>query len=130
MAKQDVLTIRRSQPVQGQQVDALVDWNGQFVGELRLPFGGWLKFKRLLEKGIEMDGRENYGLGVRVTFTGLPQVEPPIDAPQTAKPAERRPPAYQGSISGIAAADVADDVDEADLRAVEAAEARSLRRQD
>jgi hypothetical protein len=130
MAKQDVLTIRRSQPVQGQQVDALVDWNGQFVGELRLPFGGWLKFKRLLEKGIEMDARENYGLGVRVTFTGLPQVEPPIDAPQPAKPAERRPPAYQGSISGIAAADVADDVDEADLRAVEAAEARSLRRQD
>lgn len=77
--KIDRLTIRRSQPVQGQQVDVLMDWNGQFVGELRLPFGAWLKFKRLLEKGVEQDGRENYGLALKVNVKGIPQAEPELD---------------------------------------------------
>lgn len=78
-AQVDRLTVRRSQPVQGQPVDVLVDWNGQFIGELRLPFTGWLKFKRLLEKGIEGDARENYALQVKLSIQGIPQTEPLID---------------------------------------------------
>lgn len=72
----DRLTLQRSQPVQGQQVDVQVYWNNQLTGELRFTFSAWLKIKKLLEKGIEADGREDHALKVKLEIRGVLEQQP------------------------------------------------------
>jgi hypothetical protein len=70
MSQIDTLTIQRSQPVQGAQVTAKVSWNGVAAGELVLPFTGWIKLNRLLQKGTELDQREGGQVQVRYRVSG------------------------------------------------------------
>lgn len=113
--KIDRLVLHRSQPVQGQQVHVVVEWNNAKVGELELPFGAWLKVKRLLEKGIEMDGRENYALQLKLSVQGIDA------APAVAGPTG--PAKILLAVGKRKAAPVVelDDDDDADIAAAEAA---------
>lgn len=67
---EDVLTLRRTRPVQGQPVAVAVEWNGQPLGTLEFPFVGWIKMQKLLQKGAELDGREGHLLGVKLNIKG------------------------------------------------------------
>lgn len=97
--KFDNLTLIRTQPVQGQPVHVNVLWNGAKCGDLVLPFSAWLKLKRLLEKGKDMDARENNALGLNLSVRGV-----------------------QEDREAIATTATVDEEDE-DLKAVEVAEA-------
>lgn len=66
----DKLTLLRTQPVQGHPVYVDVLWNGDKVGELDMPFQGWIKLQRLVQKGLEMDARENKGLQLQLHVAG------------------------------------------------------------
>jgi hypothetical protein len=66
----DVLMIRRSQPQQDREVRTELWWNGEAAGLMRLPFAAWIKFNRLLQKGIELDSREGKPLKVKVQVEG------------------------------------------------------------
>lgn len=116
----DKLVIERSQPVQGQIVEATLVWNDVVLGELMLPFTAWLKFKRVIEKGLELDAREGHGLGVKISFQGKGAVaiagKPYENTKQKVVP-------YRGGISNLAAED---DEDKADLAAIAAAEAGAM----
>jgi hypothetical protein len=86
MTQTDTLLIQRSQPVQGAQVAAKVFWNGVAVGELTLPFTGWIKINRLLQKGTELDQREGGQVQVRYKVSGdgavtLPKAVSPVRTP-------------------------------------------------
>lgn len=76
--RQDKLVVSRTQAVQGHPVAAQLEWNGEPIGELEMPFGAWLKFKRLLEKGVEQDARENYALQLKLSIKGI--TAPPQEA--------------------------------------------------
>ncbi len=81
----DVLTILRTQPVQGQPVTAGLLWNDEAIGTLDMPFAAWIKVKRLLEKGLEMDARENYALKLKLSIKGAEGV---ALQPETAQPVD------------------------------------------
>ena len=114
----DRLVLERTQPVQGQRVDVLVLWNGQGIGEVSFEFQAWLKFKRLLEKGMDLDAREDHSLNLRLTVKGRERV-----AVGEAYPTRTAPEPYRGGISNLAAED---EQDAEDLAAIAAAEAGSL----
>ena len=84
---QDKLVVSRTQAVQGHPVAAQLEWNGEPIGELEMPFGAWLKFKRLLEKGVEQDARENYALQLKLSIKGM------APAPEVIRAI---PPSYDG----------------------------------
>ena len=113
----DVLTLQRSQPVQGRPVDVTVIWNGEVVGELTLPFQAWIKFNRLLSHGVEMDKKEDRKLNVRVKVEGL-DAEPATELQPAKAVSPPRPAAvpypYRGGISNLAA-----DEDDEDIKAAE-----------
>jgi hypothetical protein len=67
----DTLTLKRVHPVQGKPVHVVAEYNGQVVGQLEVPFTGWLKLKKLLEKGGEADKREGGLLGLKVKVIGV-----------------------------------------------------------
>jgi hypothetical protein len=69
--RMDTLTLKRVHPVQGKPVHVVVEYNGQAVGTLEVPFTGWLKLKKLLEKGGEVDNREGGLLGLKVKVIGV-----------------------------------------------------------
>lgn len=79
---QDKLVVSRTQAVQGHPVAVFLEWNGEPIGELEMPFGAWLKFKRLLEKGVEQDARENYALQLKLSIKGIAVLEPAMLPPQ------------------------------------------------
>lgn len=112
----DKLVLERTQPVQGNPVDVRVSWNGEMVGELTFTFQGWLKFKKLLEKGLEMDAREDHALNMKLSVVGMGVVAKGESYPQ----GKTQP--YRGGISNLAE----DEEDKQDLRAIAAAEAGSM----
>ena len=116
----DKLVLARTQPIQGQPVSVAVLWNDEAVGELLVPFAAWLKLKKLLEKGLEMDAREDHALQVKLTIRGA-------ETPAKTKPYEQgsaqNPVPYRGGVSNLAAED-AEDAE--DLAAIAAAEAGAL----
>ena len=118
----DKLVLARTQPIQGQPVSVAVLWNEEAVGELLVPFTAWLKLKKLLEKGLEMDAREDHALQVKLTIRGA-------ETPAKIKPYEQgsaqNPVPYRGGVSNLAAEDVEDVEDAEDLAAIAAAEARA-----
>lgn len=122
----DRLILERTQPVQGQDVQVTVLWNGLIVGELNLGFKMWLKFKKLLEKGVEMDAREDHQLDVKLTVTGRQRVAvgtPYVNGPDASQADEiLGKQHYRGGISNIAA----EDEEVEDMAAIQAAEAGSL----
>ena len=71
----DVLTLCRTQPVQGKPVAVQMQWNGQSCGELHLPFTAWIKLNRLLSYGIEADRKEQGKLQVKVQVKGASAAE-------------------------------------------------------
>ena len=71
----DVLTLCRTQPVQGKLVTVQMQWNGQSCGELHLPFTAWIKLNRLLSYGIEADRKEQGKLQVKVQVKGASAAE-------------------------------------------------------
>jgi hypothetical protein len=110
----DKLVLERTQPVQGQRVDVAMLWNDESLGEISFDFHAWLKFKRLLEKGLELDARENHGLDLKLIVKGRDGVagfrsKPYIN--DTAEPAPRR---------------TEDDDFYEDMAAIEAAEAGAM----
>lgn len=123
----DKLTLQRTQPVQGHQVYVDVLWNGDKVGELDLPFTGWIKFNRLLQKGIELDARENKALNISVKVEGQDAVRFDIPVPATnraKREGERINELRQGVVGDAKEiAKVEEDPElQADLRAVLQAE--------
>ena len=116
----DKLVLARTQPIQGQPVSVTVLWNDEAVGELLVSFTAWLKLKKLLEKGLEMDAREDHALQVKLTIRGA-------ETPAKTKPYEQgsaqKPVPYRGGVSNLAAED-AEDAE--DLAAIAAAEAGAL----
>lgn len=127
----DKLTLLRTQPVQGHPVYVDVLWNNEKIGELDLPFQGWLKFKRLLEKGLELDARENKGLDMQVKIAGKDTAFAPASTENRAKrEGEKINAARAAKVAGNAAeiAKVEEDPElQRDLAAVLDAEASSLR---
>ena len=123
MAKQippDVLTLRRSQPVQGKPVDVTVIWNGEVVGEMTLPFQAWIKINRLLSHGVEVDKKEDRKLNVKVKVVGLDESTPVAELiPEKTKP--QRPAAvpypYRGGVSNLAAEEEDEDIKAAEQQA-------------
>lgn len=69
----DLLTVLRSQPVQGQSVQIRIQYNDWPVATGTMPFVGWIKLNKLLQKGMELDARENHGLQLRLKIAGLPE---------------------------------------------------------
>lgn len=116
MAKNvDRLKLLRVQPVQGRPVEVRVLWNDAPVGWLELPFTGWLKFKKLLEAGLEQDARADHALQLKLSIAGMQADGPPAPTAQA--------PEYRGGVSNLAAED---EEDAADLQAIAAAEAGAL----
>lgn len=111
-------------------VDVL--WNNEKIGELDLPFQGWLKFKRLLEKGLELDARENKGLDMQVKIAGkdvgLFTANEPVSnrAKREGEKINERRAAVAGDAREIAKVEEDPEL-QRDLRAVLDAEASSLR---
>lgn len=120
MAKQippDVLMLKRTQPVQGKPVDVRVEWNGQWVGNLKLPFTAWIKFNRLLSHGVEMDKKEDHKLNVKVKVEGI-DAEPAMELiPQPVVTQRPVPVPYHGGISNFAAEDEDEDIKAAEQQA-------------
>ncbi len=146
-----VLQLERSQPVQGQPVTVLFKTEGQFCGSLKLPFAIWIRFNKLLQKGLEkqqLEGPEAESNGLRVTVKGFvpaaEETEQGLDLqhPLTkadmqrefspdAQPTEliRVTPAgqvidYRGGVSNLAMEE--EELDPADKAAVEAAERQAV----
>lgn len=117
----DKLVLERTQPVQGQRVDVLVVWNGEGVGEISLPFEAWIKVKKLLEMGVEMDARQDHQLNIKLTVKGRSVVAVGDRYPTAVQPVSPTP--YRGGISNLAAED---EEDAEDLQAIAAAEAGTL----
>ena len=114
----DKLILERTQPIQGQRVGVKVKWNDVAVGGLSFEFKAWLKFKRLLELGMEMDARADHGLDLKLVVRG-PTVEA-VGDPYTTKTKEEPIRVPLTELLGE------DDEDTADLAAIEAAEAGTL----
>ena len=109
----DKLVLERTQPVQGQPVDVFVRWNDYNVGTLSFDFKAWLKFKKLLEKGLEMDAREDHALQLKLTVKGR-------EVQAKGEPYPEGTQAYRGGISNVAAEDTEDAEDLAAIAAAEA----------
>jgi hypothetical protein len=67
----DKLTLQRVSPKPGQAVSVAVLWNEESCGTLLVPWKGWIKLKKLLEKGIEADAREQKPLQLRLLIEGV-----------------------------------------------------------
>lgn len=124
----DKLTIERTQPVQGKQVEATVLWNEEHIGDLYFDFTAWLKFKRLLEKGMEMDTREDHGLKLKLVIKAkearaVGEAYPQGRQPYAEQNTEVVQAPYRGGISNLAAED---EQDAEDLAAIAAAEAGAM----
>ena len=122
----DVLALKRSQPVQGKPVNVKVEWNGEKVGYLHLPFAAWIKLNRLLGHGVEMDKKEDRKLNVRVKVEGLEDGKDGIefhDSLEDNKPAavpagyQAKGQPYRGGISNMAAGDDDEDIKAAERQA-------------
>lgn len=109
----DRLTLERTQPVQGKPVEVTVLWNDEEIGLLVFGFAGWLKFKKLLEKGLEMDARENYALQMRLNIRGK-------EAKATGEPYAQGESTIRISLKELISEDEEDVADLAAIRAVEA----------
>ncbi len=145
------LQIERSQPIQGQSVTVLFKAEGQFCGSLKLPFAVWIRFNKLLQKGLEkqqLEGPEAESNGLRVTVKGfVPQEgethggDDEFREETTVEQVERSPglkglqfhdslddlkpgPVYCGGVSNLAMED--EELDPADKAAVEAAERQAV----
>ncbi len=146
------LQLERSQPIQGQPVTVLFKAEGQFCGSLKLPFAIWIRFNKLLQKGLEkqqLEGPEAESNGLRVTVKGFvpdvaniepeieveektpvavkkPIVELPKDAHETREREEDKEfkTVYHGGVSNLAMEE--EELDPADKAAVEAAERQAV----
>jgi hypothetical protein len=122
MAKQippDVLTLQRTQPIQGKPVDVQIFWNERFCGHINLPFAAWIKLNRLLSHGVAMDKKEEGKLNVKVKVEGL-NAEPAMElVPEKVKPQRPAPVPYpyRGGISNLAAEEEDEDIKAAERQA-------------
>ena len=122
----DRLNLIRTKPVQGKPVTVKFQWNDTDAGLIELPFTGWLKFKSLLQKGMEMDAREGSALGMKFSIGGTTEAlapETPMSPARPEEPLSPPPPSFAQLLAQTETPTLDEDEDDEDIKAVERLEA-------